>query len=795
MGRQPEDASLDFSSIFATLVRGKWMILVTCIVVAGSVAGYTYTLPAVYQASSLVRLNPQNPSPANISNAATVQPPRSREGEVGLLQNSLDLARRVAEQLRATEEADGSSKTFPILYDAGTGEAASIHEVAQRILSRTSFTPSAGGQNIIRIAVESQVPEEASTIANLYAEAYKKFSLEKARASITAARDFLQNQADKQQQRIRDLEQQWKSFAQTNEVVAQGEDGSRVAAQYQQLQSRKDQLNFELEKEQTQLKLLRQQLNQFQPQLEESVLQSQETSGLRSEIQALEERIAQIRAEAAQYYVANPNLEGDTTRIRSEFPDLATLVDRADALQDRKRKLTQQLIDQTSRAAAGSDGAPLERVTQLRNRITEKEIAVNQLQSQIAALDSQITQYESRLDEIPQQRIERSQIERRLQQAESFYQTIVSELQKTAVAEESELGYVEVVRTAFVPSVPVRPDMRQNVILGILLGLGFGIGLAFLREAMNTRLRSPEDIEKGGHNLVGVIPSMDREIEHAFGSQQYIEVGGTEISTRLMPLLHPWSSVTENYRLIQANLKHSLNGSPSPLMVTSAQQGEGKTTTVVNLALTAALSGKRVLVVDADLRRPTLHKLLGLPRSPGLADMLDASSADGPRARNPESDPTSPLLSRDSYVHKALVDGLHVIPAGVVENAPTETLDTDRIGQLLASAREHFDLIIVDTPPTRAASDAIVIGAQSDATALVISADESDRRALDSVMRSLQNVGIRVAGVVLNRYDERKTSSGGYDEYSYYGGEDYYQYQEVAHSGPRSELITSSEEG
>jgi capsular exopolysaccharide synthesis family protein len=788
----PEDASLDFSSIFATLARGKWIILVTCIVVAGSIAGYTYTLPAVYQSTSLVRINPQSVSPANISNAATVQPSRNRASEIGLLQNSLDLARRVAEQLRATEEADGDSKSFPILYNSETGESASPHEVAQRILSRTEFTASAGGENIIRIAVESEVPEEASTIANLYAEAYKKFSLEKARASITAARDFLQNQADKQQEKIRDLEEQWKSFAQTNEVVAQGEDGSRVAAQYQQLQSRKDQLRFELEKEQSQLKLLRQQLNQFQPQLEQSVLRSQEASGLRSEIQALEERIAQIRAEAAQYYVANPNLEGDTTRIRNEFPELATLIDRADALQERKRKLTQQLIDQTSTAAAASDGAPLERINQLRNRITEKEIAVNQLQSQIAALDSQITQYESRLDAIPQQRIERNQIERRLQQAESFYQTIVSELQKTAVAEESELGYVEVVRTAFVPSVPVRPDMRQNVILGILLGLGFGIGLAFLREAMNTRLRGPEDIEKSGYDLVGVIPSMDREVERAFGSQQYIEVGGTEISTRLMPLLHPWSSVTENYRLIQANLKHALNGSASPLVITSARQSEGKTTTVANLALTGALSGKRVLVIDADLRRPTLHKLLGLPRSPGLADMLDAPPTDG--SGDPDASSTeSQLLSNDSCVHKALVDGLYVIPAGVAENAPTEVLDSERIGRLVGSAREHFDVVLIDTPPTRAASDAIVIGAQTKATALVISADESDRRALDSVMKSLRNVGIRVAGVVLNRYDERKATAGGYDDYSYYGGEDYYQYQEVAYDGPQSELITSSD--
>jgi uncharacterized protein involved in exopolysaccharide biosynthesis len=430
-----EEATLNFSSILTTLMRGKWIILITCIAVAGSVAAYTYTLPSVYEASSMVRLAPPADGARSISNVSS----RDITSEIGVLRNSVELAQNVAEKLRATDEADGGASTFPILVNDQTGESLTAHKVARRILEQTSFSPS-GEQRFIRITVESKVPEEASTIANLYADAYKRFSMENARSSMKAAREFLETQADKQREEINQLEQRLASFTRENDLVVQGSDGQRLVQEYQRLNSRRDRLAFDLKKEKTQLELLRQQLRQFQPRLEESVMENQETTSTRREIGALEEQIAKMRAEAARYYAVNPDLEGDTTRIQNEFPELAGLIQDMEALQDRRRRLTQQLITETARQApSNGSGAPMERVAQLRTRITEKEVSVNLLESQVAALDSQITNFEPRLDQIPQQRIERNQIDRKLNQAESFYQTIIRELQRTAVAEESEL--------------------------------------------------------------------------------------------------------------------------------------------------------------------------------------------------------------------------------------------------------------------------------------------------------------------------------------------------------------------
>ena len=741
---------LDLSSVIQTLWRQKWIILITAIVVTGLVGAYTYTQPSIYRSSSLVKIGAQNGGVAQVTGSiageAAVNRTPGLASEIGVLRNSVDIAVRVARKLRTHEDAGGANG-FPVL----SGGDASPEAVGRRILGKTGFAPRRE-RNLISISVESRDPEEAAAIANLYAEEYRRYSREEARSSVQAARNFLRTQAEQQRRKIDSLEGEWKAFVQSNRLIERGEGGENVASKFNELRSRRDEIAFELQKEQTQLKLLRQQLRQLQPKVEQGLLEEQEASGLRTDITALEEKIAKIRARAATYYAANPELEGDSTRIQREFPELARLLDQMDALEARKRSLTRKLVESVSSGAA-TDGSPVDRVADLRRQITEKQLTIEQLRSQRSALETEIDRYEAKLGDIPSQRIRREQIQRKLKQAEDFHGTIVSKLQQITVAEESELGYVQVVQSAFVPSTPIRPTIQKNLIQAILLGLALGVGLAYLREELNPQLRGPEDIENRGYPLLGVVPTMDPEVEKRYDGRDFVEIEGRTLSTRLTPLLNPWSPVTENYRLIRANLGRDNGNSHRSLLVTSAQQGEGKTVTAVNLALTEAMSGRRTLLIDADMRKPTAHEALGMPRRPGLAGMLQ-----GP----PEA-----------KCWKTLVDGLCFIPAGVAERGPANVLDSDRIRKLLEDMREHFDVIVLDSPPTQAASDSIVIATQTDVRTVVVSAADRDAGALDSVMDSLRTAGVPIAGVVLNKFDDRAQLSGDYS-YSYYGHDDEY---------------------
>jgi len=777
-------ARLDLSSIVATLLREKWVILLVAVVGMGGAFGYTYTQTPTYEASSMVGVSQDRTVPAsNIVGEEAVQQPRSLEGEIGVLRNSMTLATRVAAELRSMGP-ESDTTPFPILVDEETQQPVSEDEGARRILEKVEFTPRPE-RDMIEIVVRSSDAGEASTIANVYAEKYKEFGRERARESVRAAREFLEERAAEQRKTIRQLEQKWEAFAEDNEVVELGEGGERLSSKFNELKTRRDELAFRLERERTQLKLLRKQLREVQSRLEGSLVEQQEASGLESEIQALEERIAENRAQAATYYAANPELEGDTTRIRSEFPELAEIIERTQALETQKQELTRRLAEQASgNQEAGAP--PIERLTQLRSQTEEKELLIRQLESQVEALESQIADYETKLRGIPEQRLEREQIERRLEQAQAFQEDIRAELQKTRIAEATELGYVEVVRKASVPSAPIRPNMAQNLLLGLLLGIGFGVGFAFFKEATNTRLREPADIEAKGYSLLGVVPDMTDEITRAFEGRDFVEVDNRQMSTCLMPLLNPWSSVTENYRLIQTNLKSGQDGMPGTLLVTSAQQQEGKTVTAVNLALTAALSGKQVLIIDADMRNPSVHTMLGLSRTPGLADMLAqmSGSVEPLTETAPPSDRTNgkkPTTESFTYwASRTSVKNLHVIPAGITETAPTALLDSERIHQLVGVSREHYDLVFIDTPPTGVASDAVVIGTQANASTVVVSADGTDSRALDSVMKSLHTAGVQVAGVVLNRFDEEKAGQNDTFNSSYYSREEYDEYQERA---------------
>ena len=455
---------------------------------------------------------------------------------------------------------------------------------------------------------------------------------------------------------------------------------------------------------------------------------------------------SKLQAQATQYYVANPGLEGDSLRIRNEFAQLDEINQRIRGFEQKKAELTEQFIAKATAGQVGGEGGMLSRIGQLQNRIAEQEITVSQTEAQIRALDQRLRTYDSKLRGIPSQRIERRRLEQRLAQEEEFYATIVRELQQTIIKEESELGYVQQVRSAFVPTRPVSPNFRQNVILGILLGMGFGVGLAFLRHTMVDRLRAPEDLQNRGYSLVGVIPQMDREIKAAFKGADTIEVEGRQLSTRLMPLLNPWSPISENYRLVRTNLQHSLKGhAPQVILVTSPGPADGKTLTAVNLAITMAQDGRRTLLIDADMRRPSAHTLLGVEMGTGLADMLDSEG------------------ETPDCVVPTHMDRLHFLAAGRMKTLPAEALGSSRMANILERYRHEYEVIIVDSPPVLAVSDPLLLATKSDATLLVISARRTDTRAIEVAERMLGAVGVSISGVIFNRFDERGQGEYGYD--------------------------------
>jgi len=763
------DEHLDIAAIWETVKRNKWVILTTCVLVTGIAAGVTMMLPKVYEATAVVSIEEKTADRAANPLMRGLNGTRDLETEIGILENSGELSRRVIETVQSI--ADTTEEiSFTLLEANDDGSPLNPYEELVRLQDMVLFDVEPT-QGLLSVSVRSESPGEAALIANVFVSEYRDFSREMARSGVVAAREFLEGQLEKRKADIRDIEREWEAFARDNAVVTDGIDGQNVAQEYAELQAQRDNLSFQLEQEKRALSLYEEQMAKVQPSLRQTVLDEQNVQSLRTQIQALENQIAELKAKSEQYYINDPSLRGNESRVR----ELADMKRRIEGFETRKMELTEQLVEAsrtvggvgTAPAGGNAGGAPSASIGQLgalRTRIEEQKITISRLEAQIGAIEKRIGSFQGRLENIPRQTIQREQLDRRLVQAEQFYKDIAMELQRTIVTEESELGYVKIMRSAVVPMFPVSPNLKQNVILGILLGLGVGLGVAFVRQSMNWQIYNPDDIQNRGYSLIGVIPQMDREIKKSFKGKETIEVEGHTLSTTLFPLLNPWSPITENYRLIRANLQFAStngeqNGAASRLlMVTSPEPGDGKTTTAVNLAIAMALSGRKVLLVDADMRRPQVHKMLGIERGPGLADVLT-----GGRPAD--------------FVRETIVDGLSCLTAGVPEVPPTELLDTERMRALIRESTERFDVVILDTPPVLAATDPIVVAPHCDAILVVASADKTDFRALSQVEKTLDAIGVPIGGVIFNRYQAEK--AGGADKYGY--GYDYkYDYSPSA---------------
>ena len=741
-----ESAAVDLNTLWHTVKRGKWIILCTCILMVAAFATYTFTVAPEYQSAATVQVERPN-------QATTVRFGMQPElnNEIGILANSGSLAMRVVTQLRAW--ADTSDTEFTLFKPDENDQPLTDGDAMVRLFDMVDFTAQPE-QGLIRIVARSQYPEEAAAIANTYANSYRAYSRESARAGVTAAREFLETQLDHRKEDITEVEDEWQQFAQRRSVAVDGQDGNRVAADYVDMMGQRDQLEFQLQEEERALNQLRDRLSQSESSFERDVESEQKVRSLQNRIGALDRQIADLEAQAEPYYINNPSLRGNESSVR----ELSQIKTQIDGLQERKDNLTDELVALASDSSTQvGDGAALGRLTEVRTRIENQEATVRQLQGRIARLNARIADYEGRVDQIPEQTVEREQLARRLGQAERFYQDIAMELQRTIVTEESELGYVQVIRSAVVPTLPVSPNIQQNLILGVLLGLAFGIGGAFVRQAMNWQIYDPEDIQNQGFSLVGVIPDMKREIKSSFNGKKTVQVEGRELSTALMPLLNPWSAVTENYRLIRTNLQFAQaddETQPEVLMITSPEPGDGKSTTAVNLAITIALSGRKVLLIDGDLRRPTTHTMLGMDRSPGLAEMLTDNT-------------------QREIVQRTFIENMYYVPAGTLKVPPTELLDSSRMRQLVALGRSRCDVVIIDTPPVLGATDALVVSPLCDAVLVVASANKTDLRSLKSTRETFEGVNVPMAGVIFNRFDSAQSQGG----YAYgYGYNDAYGY-------------------
>jgi polysaccharide biosynthesis transport protein len=357
--------------------------------------------------------------------------------------------------------------------------------------------------------------------------------------------------------------------------------------------------------------------------------------------------------------------------------------------------------------------------------------------------------------EVNRKSIDYSVLKREVDSNQQLFRDLLSRSKETGL--ESELRATNVrINEKAERGVLIAPLRNMNIGVGLLIGLGLGLGLTLLFEHLDNTLRTPEDVKQHlGLPFLGVVPDVG-----ARGTDKNVPKPSPLI------LRNPKSAVAEAYRVLRTNLVFSSAESTGRVMVvTSANPGEGKTTTTVNLAASLAQTGARVLAVEADLRRPSMSQHFGANKAPGLTDLIVGKS------------------EATEAIHTTRYKGLMVLPCGYVPPNPAELLGSARMKDILRALRSHYDWVIIDTPPVLAMADTPVLCPVVDGVVLVVAAESSGRQAVLRAIDQITSVGGKLVGVVLNKVDLERNA---YYYGQYYG--EYYRsyYAEGASRRPGS---------
>jgi capsular exopolysaccharide synthesis family protein len=358
-------------------------------------------------------------------------------------------------------------------------------------------------------------------------------------------------------------------------------------------------------------------------------------------------------------------------------------------------------------------------------------------------------------------------LKQNVETTKALYNDFLQKTNQASIEKAQQGSDLQIIEPARVPVAPTGPRRLRAILIGLLLSLVAGVGLTLLLEYLDNTVKSIEDVARATQlPTLALIPAMDAGAMRSLSGRKNVqrkEIGpaarpaeavgglaprGMQPQGEKLAALDSLSSVVEAYRMLRTSVLLSTAGTPpKTILITSSQPGEGKTTTAVNTAISLAQLGVSVLLIDADLRRPAVHKAFKVPHNRGISSYLVSNT---------------PI---EDLVIKLPIPNLSVLPCGPIPPNPAELISSDRMKELLRALGEQYDHILIDSPPLVSVTDPVILSTLVDGSILVVQSGKSTRDLVRRARRELAGVGAKIFGVVLNNVDVKRE---GYDDYYYY---------------------------
>jgi len=592
--------------------------------------------------------------------------------------------------------------------------------------------------DILEISYKDPAPEEAAQVVNEMMRLYLQRNVLVNREEAATAREFIAEQLPKTEATVRQAEGALRQFKQKNNVVALKEEASSAVGVIANLEDQVSQAQAELNDISAHSQDLRSKLG----------MSSQEaiTASSLGQATGVQNALEELRRVESQLAV-------ERTRYQEAHPLIVELKQEQAALRNQLQGQVQQVAGtQTQQSTGNLQTAALKQ--QLTADLVRTEANRLGLLNRVSTLSNVLATQKQRANNLPKLEQRQNELERSLEAAQSTYNTLLRRLEEIRVEENRNVANARIVEVAEVPSEPAAANKKLKLAAGGAVGALLGIAAAFLLDLLDPSVKTvKESKELFGYTLLGIIPAFGRTKKFLPpGAAKFLPAASQPepFTSQLVVRDLPRSAISEQYRMIQANLKY-LNSDQPPkvIVVTSSVPQEGKSTVSANLALAMARPGQRVLLVDADMRRPSQHHIWNLTNDVGLSEVL-SKQVELPIAL------------------KAAMPNLEVLTAGAIPLNPVDLLDSHFTAELIQNLANHYDFVIIDTPGLNVAADASILGRVADGLLFVVRPGVVDYASASASQELLRQLGQTVLGQVVNGVIPENEPNG----YAY--GKEYY---------------------
>jgi len=720
------------------LVKRKWTVLACLFTIFSVVAIASLKMTPVYEASGSIEINKADSGLVNFNNSPTFNvdyyDPTELETEVMILQSDL-LALQVVKELALDRRPDFGGKTSappssldlaPDLLQANSGRTSVLLSSFRGNL-KVSLSPNT---HIIKVGFRSPDKDLTAIVVNTLMSTYAENNFKSRFDSTMQASDWLSKQLVDLQMKVETSQEKLVRYQKEHEILGIDEKQNITTAKL-------DELNRALTAAESE---------RMDKESVYRLVQAGDSDAIASAASVLDESgagghsasslLESLRAKQADVKIQVAEL---STQFGPSYPKVAQL-------NGQLKEIEAEILGETKKVAGKIRGqymAALQRENMLHDALEKQKQEANKLNESA---------------------IQYSILKRDLESYRQLYEGLMQKMKEAGVSAGLKSNNFRIVDVARVPTSPVEPNIPRNLAFALILGLTSGVGVAFLLEGLDSTVRTTEQAQMiSGFAPLGMIPLGSRTARDGTNSKRLVIASSKEV-VELVTQVRPQSQMAESYRALRTSLLLSnLGAPPKVIMITSALPQEGKTTTSINCAVVLAQKGIRVLLIDADLRRPSIHKTLGMGPRSGLSNVLTGSAT-----------------LQQAITRSSLLPNLSVLPAGTPPPNPAELLASTNMRDVLEELRGQYDHIVLDTPPALSVTDAVVLSQRADAVVLVIRSGQTTKQALRRSRDILMQVNAKVSGVLLNAVD--LSSPDYYYYYEYHGKYSGYYREDEARS-------------